>query len=96
MRQQVNGVVFDTDRLKASYLWLNDRAPDDPRYQRYIVYRITDAVYIVWVRTGALRGHLNQLLWLNREDVTTLYRATAQGDRRRSLRPVIQQLQRAA
>lgn len=92
MRQIINGISYDTALLTPMHLWHNHCAPDHPQYQRYIVYRNGLGSYVVWIKTGIRRGHLNQLLVLNHVGLEKLYRATELADRRRSLARVVGQL----
>ncbi|NMP24507.1 hypothetical protein [Sulfobacillus harzensis] len=92
MRQNVNGITYDTSTLTPLHLWHNHCPPDHPQYQRYIVYRHHVDCYVVWVKTGIRRGGLNQLVVINHVGLTALYRGTEAQDRRRSLARVLQQL----
>jgi len=93
MRENVDGVTYDTNTLTPLHLWHNYCPPDHPQYQRYFVYRADTNRYVVWVKTGIRRGGLNQLIVLDRAGLESLYQATVRADRRRSLARVLAQLQ---
>lgn len=92
MRQNVDGVTYDTHAMTPLKLWHNFCPPDHPQYQRYIVYRHSLHCYVAWIKTGVRRGGLNQLVVLDRLGLEALYRATILKDRRRSLARVLPQL----
>ena len=92
MRQTIAGRVYDTNTLTRVTFWHNHCPPNHPQFQRYFVYQAGVDRYVVWVRTGSRRGHLDTLLVMDRRDLDVLLAATQGRDRRRSIVRALAQL----